>query len=528
MWKIQQTAGGWEVVDQAGMVITTVASYDLALATLGTAIRTALAADQAPASPPGARRWQSGDSGIVLQADTGDGRDFSSCVFSWRDPNTYPLPLMLQTVNDVGHLSAVMCGWIDQLALRQDGGVDASGAFHDNEAGREAVTILEAQARMGVSVDPGQVDAEEVCTAYDADGWCTDGFVKFNSYEVIGLTMTPFPAFADAWIQLGAADAAAPEPEAVAASGAVAPPRAAFYMDEPPVGDARYVDQGPVRNADGKVLLDDSGNELRRVAIPLTIERGDDGIRRVYGHAAAWGTCHIGFRGQCVEPPPSLTNYANYHVGAVLSAEGETVPTGTLVLGLDHAGHQLAAPDARDHYAHTGMAWADVRAKDGDHGVWVCGVLRDSVTDELERVVRASVLSGDWRTIDGNLDMVGCQSVNVPGFPIARQALAAAGLQHELVTVKLASRWHDGALVSLAAAGVVMPGKPQLASLAASGAVHCAPCAAAADPTLHDVMSELAAVTASLSQLELRTRHLVGDGVARLRAQIAASGARKA
>lgn len=499
MWTIRQTADGWELLDSSGVALSTHPTYDVALATLGTTVRSAMAAE-APAAvdPPvaSAARWVSGDSGIVLQTATGDGRDFSDCVFSWRPLSEYPLPLMLQTETEMGHFGAVLCGWIDQLALRQDGGVDAGGAFHSTDTGVEAQQILGIQGRFGVSVDPGQVDYEDVCTAYDTEGWCTDGYTAFHAYEVIGLTMTPFPAFGAAWIQPDLAPApaadAAPAAPAIAASGAGAPPAEYLLMPEPATDDPRYVAQG-----------------RSRVAIPLTICEPDaDGWRQVYGHAAAFGTCHVGYRGECVQPPTSPSGYAAFHTGEVLAANGERIATGVLVLALDHAGHDLAAPGARDHYAHTGMGWANVRASDGVHGVWTAGYVREGVTEDVVNVARASALSGDWRTIDGRLEMVGCQSVNVPGFPIARQALAAAGLQ-QLETVELRARYQHGELYALAAAGMVRPTQARLVALAASGTVDCAPCAQIEPPTIQDVLSELSSVQSTLSALDLRTRHLI-------------------
>jgi hypothetical protein len=43
--------------------------------------------------------------------------------------------------------------------------------------------------------------------------------------------------------------------------------------------------------------------------------------------------------------------------------------------------------------------------------------------------LRAASLSGDWRRINGNLELVAALAVNVPGFPIPRTqaAMAAAG-----------------------------------------------------------------------------------------------------
>jgi len=91
-----------------------------------------------------------------------------------------------------------------------------------------------------------------------------------------------------------------------------------------------------------------------------------------------------------------------------------------------HAGRRLAASDTAAHYEHTGVAVADVAAGEDEHGIWIAGTLRSTVTDEQVEVLRASPLSGDWRSIGGKLELVAALAVNSPGFPIPR-ALVASG-----------------------------------------------------------------------------------------------------
>ena len=63
------------------------------------------------------------------------------------------------------------------------------------------------------------------------------------------------------------------------------------------------------------------------------------------------------------------------------------------------------------------------------------------------RAIRAASVSGDWRPINGNLELVAVCAVNVPGFPIPRTrvasgqpvALVAAGTE-ELVRISMAHR----------------------------------------------------------------------------------------
>ena len=534
MFEIQQTGPSTFEVRHDGTVIATCSTREQAMSELTTAALATLdRAQLATTAPEGAlpERWRSGPNGICRNMPTGDGRDFTDCTWTWRDPNSNLLPLMFQTTTDVSHYGAVLAGWMDELALI-DGGAAAGGWFYDSEAGRQFRDLLRASQRYGVSVDPGEVDWEDVCTEMDPDGfYCVDGYTNFLAYQIIGLTGTPFPGFEGVWIELGdtaatsstvedgaggaePADGDAAQGEAsttatapVAAGGSVvvvdaarATPRssARFTFTEPNDDDARYVPQGDPRDPDDQ-----------RQAIPLTIT--DDG--HVYAHAACWGTCHIGYRDECVTPPPSPSGYAQFHLGAAPNAAG--LPTGVLVVNCDHAARNLLARAARDHYAHVGLAWADVRASDGRHGIWVTGELRPGITPELARVLMASCLSGDWRDFNGELDAVAVQSVSVPGFPVRRQALAAAGDIH-LPEATLRQRRRDGRIIELAGAGLVRPSTARTEALTASGTVECLPCGAnrrrrdrmqnqpgapMADPRIDQMLT-------LLERVERRTRHL--------------------
>lgn len=156
---------------------------------------------------------------------------------------------------------------------------------------------------------------------------------------------------------------------------------------------------------------------------PLVVT--EDG--HVFGHLATWGSCHIGFKDVCTTPPASASDYAYFRTGSVLTDDGKHVAVGQITMGTGHAALSLSARPAAAHYDDTGTAVADVAAGDDEHGIWVSGAIRPSATPEQIAVLRASALSGDWRTIGGNLELVAALSVNVPGFPIPRTALAASG-----------------------------------------------------------------------------------------------------
>lgn len=157
---------------------------------------------------------------------------------------------------------------------------------------------------------------------------------------------------------------------------------------------------------------------------PTAVTITEDG--RVFGHVATWGTCHIGFPDSCTEPPRSMTDYAYFRTGATLCANGENVPTGSLTVGTGHANIKASAKAAMAHYDDTGACAATVAAGEDEHGIWIAGALNPFATEEQVFALRSAALSGDWRGIGGNLEMVAALAVNVPGFPIPRTAMAAS------------------------------------------------------------------------------------------------------
>jgi hypothetical protein len=188
---------------------------------------------------------------------------------------------------------------------------------------------------------------------------------------------------------------------------------------------------------------------------PLTVtEEG-----HVFGHIALWGTCHTGLPG-CRTPPKSTDDYRSFHLGVVQTAEGVGVPVGKITMATGHASLQLAARPALAHYDDTGAAVADVRAVDGRHGIWVSGAIRPDADAAQVRALRASPISGDWRKIDGQLRMVAALAVNVPGFPVPRQALAAS-LENE--------ETGEYATTALVAAGVLTVERAQEAARQLAG-----------------------------------------------------------
>lgn len=160
---------------------------------------------------------------------------------------------------------------------------------------------------------------------------------------------------------------------------------------------------------------------------PLTADESG----RVFGHIASWSSCHTGFAGVCVRPPRSPSGYAYFHTGQVQTAEGDTVYVGRVTMRTTHPSLELSAAGASDHYAHTGMCAAVVRAGEDNFGIWHAGALLPHLSDLEIAEFRRHPPSGDWRTIRGHYELIGTLCVNLPGYPI--QARVAAGVPVALV-----------------------------------------------------------------------------------------------
>lgn len=167
---------------------------------------------------------------------------------------------------------------------------------------------------------------------------------------------------------------------------------------------------------------------------PLTVSNNG----HVKGHLAIFGTCHTSFPDVCVTPPRTQTGYAMFHLGEVQTDAGP-IGVGKITLGTGHATPRAGARPASEHYDHTGTCVAVVRAGEDEHGIWVAGRLVEDITPERLAALRRSPLSGDWRRVNGNLELVAALAVNTPGFPVPRTMVASAG----------------GSQLSLVAAGVV-------------------------------------------------------------------------
>lgn len=364
------------------------------------------------------------------EISSGDERSFKKNSITVRD---LPLPLMWQIKTGSGHEGSVVVGRIDSIERTDNGIGNARGVFDVGHFGREAERMVRGGFLRGVSVDldkfEAQVEPEEFeketfdtkAEAEDAAKIAKNSIknekIVVESARLMGITIVPKPAFQECFIMIDE------EPT--------------LDLEDLPLTDGIYEETpedyefqlaslaasaAPI--VPPKSWFKDPG--LNR-ATPLTIT--DEG--KVFGHIASWQTSHIGM-GRGVKPPRSASQYAYFRTGELRTDEGD-IQVGQLTLAGGHASLQASADEAIKHYDDTASAVADVVAGEDQFGIWVAGALRPDVTPSQIRAFRASSPSGDWRPINGRLELVAVCQVNVPGFPIARAITASGGVPGALV-----------------------------------------------------------------------------------------------
>lgn len=390
------------------------------------------------------------------------------------DHRPLPLPILAQTQTPVGgggHDGAHVIGRIDTMrrvpgpsvVSKVTGKPFPDGTFVWEGSGyidptAPATNLAEKGYLTGNSVDLSEVEAfiEDDPAAQPLDDAAQGGVkiggpsgerMRLTKGVIAATTLVPIPAFADAYMLLDGETITAAEGLTASATPAW---RSAELGDQTCLPCVLTGDDPASVNATltAAITADLPPVEWFRDPglpgpTPLTID--DDG--RVYGHLGAWNTCHTGFTGRCIMMPRSRTDYAYYRTGnrRVLADDGQPtqIGTGKLTVVLDqhggngHAPDHLAAMPAAAHYDNAGCAVADVEVGEDTHGVWVAGALRATATTEQVDALLAAPLSGDWRPINGHLELVAALGVNTPGFPIPRARVAS------------------GQVVSLVAAGAI-------------------------------------------------------------------------
>ena len=344
---------------------------------------------------------------------TSDGRVADLGSLSWRNP-----PLSLTVNHDPNQRAGRIDNFLRVMSL--DGvTVDSIDASSGDGTG----PILVASATFNLNTDFGRQVAAEV-----RDGFLTgvsmevgDEVIEYDNEEVMHLvegkigavTLAPFQAIESAKVVQVASANIWNGPEnlddatyhaLIASSAPTAPPSDWF--------------ENPDLDAPTPLFISDQGY--------------------VYGHLALWNTCHTGRSDICLMPPRSATDYSYFRTGYIVCENGENVAVGSITMSTGHASTRpgVSAAAAIAHYEHTGFAVADVVCGEDDYGIWVAGALRPGINAEQVREFRGASLSGDWRSLKGNLELVAALAVNVPGFPVPRGVQAgvtASGNQVALV-----------------------------------------------------------------------------------------------
>lgn len=338
--------------------------------------------------------WTS-DAIAFLNTPTSDRRQYEAPV-RFRD---FPQPLSAQFESSWGHDGAIIVGRIDQMSVSGDS-IPASGIIDAGlEEGATALRMARNEMLTGISIDIAAIDGMEVeFVEFDDDGYPVEYLDHYIGFEISGATLCTQPAFADARITIVSEPAAA---EPVAASGEIPVTPPVAWFEDPHL-------QGRTR---------------------LTVT--DEG--QVFGHLGPWGECHIGIQGRCQEVPHSASDYGWFQLGTLKCEEGCRIPIGTIVMDTGHADRHASARVAASHYDNTGTAIADIAVGEDEHGVWVAGALRSTATPEQLRAFEASRLSGDWRPINGDLELIAILAVNFGGFPVWEEAVAADGSIESLI-----------------------------------------------------------------------------------------------
>lgn len=348
---------------------------------------------------------------VRLDERTPDGRLIHSAGFGVRE---LPLSFSAMFTTAHGEGEAVIVGSIDEVTQEDDGRVWGQGWLLDEPDARRAGRLMQAGALRGNSVE---LSAAKTAMSFDEEN--EKVLLDFLESKLSATTLVANPAMESCVCELtnpefdfgeeANAQADAMEADLVTLSDLAPACFVAAPVD---------VDRPPL-----EWFLEPEGE-------PSVVSERDG---RVSGYIALWDTPHLG--DSRIRPPRSESNYAYFTVGEVWTDE-RTVPTGSLILGGEHAELTLGWRQAIDVYAATCMAWADVAIGENDHGIWVAGMVRPGVDDDVLHAGRASGVSGDWRRIGGALELVAVLSVNAPGFPV-RRALTDDGKRFSLTGMGL-------------------------------------------------------------------------------------------
>lgn len=330
----------------------------------------------------------------VINTPTDDGRMFASDIdLSFRD---FPLPLLWQKQSAGGHFDAFTVGVIQSAGVVGNEVIGKGYLLNTIEADESALQIEHGVT--GPSVDLGDVEWElrdkNGNQISEEDWWDNPDMEVVQtvlSARVLAATLVATPAFGQTSIALG--DTIEIGEDALVAAGALSNPGSI----DTPVYPASFFENP----------------EFSTPTLPHITDEG-----RIQGHLAAFDVCHIGIQDSCVIAPRSQTEYAWFHTAPPVKTESGKIKVGRLTVGGGHAGPRMGPAPAIAHYDNAGTCFALVHVGEDEHGIWFSGVPAPGVTPEQITAGLAAPLSGDWRNVGGNLELVAALAVNTPGFPI--------------------------------------------------------------------------------------------------------------
>ena len=387
------------------------------------------------AASPVVPQW----SGVLVPEGvaTGDGREFADGSLTWVDP---PMPLRWQKEgshggqNDVTvQVGLITRVWRDGTDIMGEGHFDLGGPETDDA--HEAFRRMQAGTCTGVSIDADDItnaDIEYVFPDSTEDVAEDDILfmlfqkpekVIFHAARIRAATLCDIPAFTQASLHL-----LSPEESAALVASATALAEAPLDSDDVPVPNAIVAHAWHDEWRPPVAWFTDP--HLGQVMPIMVTDQG-----RIYGHAAQWGQCHLGFMNECVMPPFE-DQHSYYRTGEIVCDDGSHVAVGTITAGIEHAALSRGASAAKEHYENTSAVVAYVITGNDKHGIWVAGAVRpDAQASRVQALRGSGQVSPDWRRIGGHLRMVGLLTVNVSGYqtPKAR-ALVASGEIQSLVS----------------------------------------------------------------------------------------------
>lgn len=463
--------------------------------TAACSVLTAAPAGPIPEIPPGEYRWTSE---AICFTDVEASASTGRVILEAGGFGHRALPLPYQANLDTtafGHDGAENVGRIDTLS-QADGRVPASGflTVSDDGEGREYVLAVALGNVPGVSVDAAILDYAEIYET-DDQGMMVDMICLARRWEIMGVTGTPFPAFADARVTVEGVDTeqAFDEgeemedemPEEAMAAGLIPNATRAGIL-----GGFDEVTENIRRQAATLVASVEAEARTKRPPAswfedpqlnrptPLTIEA--DG--RVYGHLAPWDSpsskaCHVGFSDRCVCAPKSPDGDYPFMMsgGSVVCSDGSRPLVATIAYLGGHVNDDGTQPwtsikAAYDDPANSGL---QVALGEDKHGIWMAGRVAPIRTAAEVEVMRACGVSGHWRNrLQGDRArgprLIGACCVISEGFP--KPVLTAAVGDDDLPAVAagpVAVYDEDDQLVSLVASN----GTARLAAMQAPATV---------------------------------------------------------